>query len=286
MINEKNIEEYIVLYLDNELNENEKENFHEFIKQHPHWENELESYASVYLNADEKKYPLPDFTKKETLSFSYKKFIPYAAAILFLALSIPFLYSFLNRVEEIKLVKNEKVKKQTQAKTIVQNDTIKIADINTDTKVEEKTTQNLGAHKIAQKTINAALKAKEINPMPKKQFIEFEENVSPPSSVGDVIKIVENAPFPKSETEKVLIQEKPKVQHETIIAEDDNQSNNNLDDKGLALLQIDENHNTKLYNSINKIANKIDEKIKTIKSLKNQDYVLSIGNRDILTINN
>ena len=59
-INKHNYEEYFLLYIDNELSEQEKIQVNLFVLQHPELESELESLQAVTLPALNKELLMPN----------------------------------------------------------------------------------------------------------------------------------------------------------------------------------------------------------------------------------
>lgn len=299
-INEHNYEEWMVAFIDGELNTEEVKEFNNFIEKNPELKDELSAFESVQFIAD------ADFVydgkeallKKSGAVVMLKKVWPLAAAILLMFA----IYPFINKEETNKpiVVKENKVEKGTEklvkeisAPSVVEKieeesvvpiqKEVVAEDVKPQTSKNNNYTAAVPTYKkiVDMKSKDRSIKNKplekiqeeyaDVPNMPK--VVEEDKIEKIPESITLVQKpIKEDAVLQAKQTPVPMLMPAKDM---TEISENDN-----------ALVIIDQVTHPNIYKKINTAVVAVENKIEKLKKLKRTPITVSIGKRKLFTLNN
>jgi hypothetical protein len=297
-INKQNYEEWMVAFMDNELDENELQAFNSFLAAHPELKTELNDFKSTQFKPESNIV----FEGKEALYKTngalllLKKSWPIAAALAILLVAWPFLNN--KESNEKVIVKNEKntVEKEANIDTPIRNQE---AIVSVKEEEVESTVQQKEKIVLPKKTVGL-VKSKPIPRLKRATSNKNVENVLQKEKVEHVLTRVADLPKKAIEKQENKPTLKPQVTFEDTTKEVVVQENKApkatepalpkestvMEEKDNALVTIDEVNHPRLYNKINTVVTQVEEKIETIKEIKRKPITICIGKRKLFTINN
>jgi len=307
-IDRHNYEEWMVAFIDGELEENELAEFKTFLDKNPELKKELVAFEDTKFVADtsitfDSKASL---YKKAGALLLLKKAWPLAAALV-LMLSI---WTFTsqekmdtkttiaenNKKESSLKIVTPKPKKESTIKPLQQN------QIKEEVVLQERKKQSTALPSEREKSISKKAIAhtkilhKKTPPIAKEPFEKLNpkkdlpEQMEPLKEVKQKTIVVQEevktkTPEPKQIIEKpvqeILVQQPKEISPELNPIQETVAS---IETKN-ALVRLDEKHHPKLYKKINSAITEVENKIEKIKELKRTPITVCIGKRKLFTIN-
>jgi hypothetical protein len=287
-ISQQNYEEWIVAFLDGELSDDELVLFHEFFAANPDLQSELDAYGTVKFEEEE----VVVFEHKEKLYKKagalvlLKKVWPLAAALVLAFAIWPFVNN--NETEEVPAVAQEKKIEQTKKEQVVDVEEVEkeISEEPKQVAPEPVIAQQPKVQQVKQSTVPKPIIRKQQRNIPQEQMVVKKKYVTVPQNEVQE-KEVEKTPEPKMLEkplkEVILVQEKPKTTPEPkriltpIIPEQEEQES--------ALFVLSEETHPRIYEKLNSAVSKVENKINTIKKIKEEPITVCIGKLKLFTIN-
>ena len=281
----QNYEEWMVAFIDGELNLQEEATFFEFLNDNPSLKAELDAFTDTKIIEDETIVfeGKADLYKKESALVLLKKSWPLAATLFIILLA----YIFLNPNEKEEPVITKEIKVQEKS---IQAPKENIATLNPSPAVQEplviKKKSTSSKKKlpvlVSAPSINKPNNAKEIpEDISAPQNIDIEKVEKPKSIVAKEEK--QKLKLPTKNEEIVTIEKK-----QTPPLAPTTDTKNAIEEYAAkkVLVVISEETHPIIHEKINEVVTQVGDKIEKIKQLKRTPITFCLGKRKLFTINN
>jgi len=275
MITLENYEEYLMLYVDNELDEASVKDLLQFLEQHPHLKSELEWYEKTKLTPATDLY----FSHKEMLIKSAKRISLNRVLLLAAAASVALLFTF-TAINKLRKADNIIIEQPVAIKT----DSLP-SKISGAVKKEKISPVSLPSAPVKQLPImpsrsrNTVAVSRKISKPQQHTVTEKNQTSRTPAPVNPiVIKEEKEVAAPEEKYDKVVYTQKEK---EITQPKTESGKKRNLLAKLFSSPEKQE--------GLQHLKNKVEEKVEAVKTindnLKNTTVELKVGNKELLVFN-
>ncbi len=287
-IDMQNYEEWLVAFVDGELDDVEIGQLNRFLEKHPALKNELTAYKTVVFSADNSVvYDHKNDLRKTSIYLTFlKKSWPIAAAVAVILSLLP----FAPKEEKVEpVIASKEVIKKTQDTTLPEQGAIAQMEKTTlskepsipKTKVPQPPLVTKRSVKPVNKRIKESKKITEGFTKNKNPEVETKQELVQEKEISQEPNTL--TPEPESKTVEVVVQN-DKQEELNDQTRKDEQPATEQEDRGLVVIK--EVTHPQLFEKINTVVTKVENKIEIFKELKRRPITVSIGKRKLFTLNN